>query len=95
MFISTNISQISNSEYWKVDVQRSVRVCSQNMEFRSSFATTWHLLYIRFSSIALATRCDDKATTSDEMACHLTIYITYLTNHYPSQGYLLILQTLC
>ena len=44
------------------------------MEFRSSFATTWHLLYCIFSSVPLATHCDDKATTLDEMACRSTIW---------------------
>ena len=74
MFISTNISQISYSKYWKVDVWQSVPVCSRNMEFRSSSTTTWHLLYCIFSFVALPTHCDDKATTSYEMACHSTIW---------------------
>jgi len=43
------------------------------MEFRSSSATTWRLLYCRFPFVTLATRCDDKATTSDEMTCHSAI----------------------
>jgi len=73
MFIFTNISHKLDSKYWKVDVRQSVRMCSRNMEFRSSSATTRHLLCYRFSSIALVTRCDDKATTLDEMVCRSAI----------------------
>ena len=51
-----------------------LRTCSWNMKFRSSSATTWCLLYCRFSSVALVTHCDDKATISDEMTCRSTIW---------------------